>query len=71
MSKVIRPTIRFGENQYKLIQAKLDELDVSFQRYAIELICRDLKVPVNEFDLIIDENQLSVDDIEALVKGQS
>ncbi len=63
MSKVIRPTVRFGENQYKLIQAKLKERDVSFQTYVVELICRDLDVPVKEFQLTTDKNQLSWDDV--------
>ena len=59
--KKIRPTVRFGENQYKLIQAKLDERDVTFQQYCIELICNDLGVPVKEFEAA-DENQISLFD---------
>ena len=61
--KVIRPTIRFGENQYKLIQAELKARNVSFQVYVNELICRDLGVPLHEFETTVDEGQLSVLDV--------
>lgn len=59
-SKKIRPSIRFGENQYKLIQKRLDERGVSFQQYCLELICQDLNVPVKEFQEV-DEKQISLD----------
>ena len=59
--KLIRPTVRFGEQQYQLIQAKLRERDVTFQRYCLELICSDLGVPVTEFEKLEDEQgQLSL-----------
>lgn len=61
-SKQIRPTVRFGENQYKLIQDKLKERGISFQQYCVELICRDLDVPVREFELIDVDGQLSLFD---------
>lgn len=61
--KVIRPTVRFGENQYKLIQAELKARGVSFQAYVNELICRDLGVPLHEFELTADEGQMSVFDV--------
>lgn len=59
--KQVRPTVRFGERQYQLIQAKLRERDVTFQRYCLELICSDLGVPVKEFEQLEDEQgQLSL-----------
>lgn len=60
MSKKVRPTVRFGENQYKLIQARLEERDVSFQQYCLELICKDLGVPLQEFELMEEEGQISL-----------
>lgn len=53
--KLIRPTVRFGSEQYQLIQAKLRERDVTFQQYCLELICGDLGVPVKEFERLEDE----------------
>ena len=55
----VRPTVRFGPRQYRLIQEKLKERDVTFQSYCIELICRDLGVPVKEFEDLEAEGQLS------------
>lgn len=64
MSKKIRPTVRFGENQYKMIQAKLDERGISFQRYCLELICQDLGVPIREFEEADNQLSLFKDDVE-------
>ena len=58
--KVVRPTVRFGEHQYRLIQERLAERDVSFQQYCLELICADLGVPVEEFTGA-DPEQLELD----------
>ena len=62
-ANVIRPTIRFGPNQYALIQAELKARGVSFQAYVNELICRDLGVPLHEFELTADDGQMSVFDV--------
>lgn len=59
-SRKIRPTIRFGTNQYALIQAKLKERNVSFQAYVNELICRDLGVPLQEFEEAPAKGQMSL-----------
>ena len=59
--KQIRPTVRFGERQYQLIQAQLQERGVTFQSYCLDLICRDLGVPVKEFEQLEEEQgQLSL-----------
>ena len=60
-SKKIRPTVRFSERQYELIATKLKERDVSFQQYCLELICKDLDVPVGDCeDLRDDLEQLDI-----------
>lgn len=66
MSKVktVRPTIRFGTNQYKLVKEKLDQLDVTFQEYAVRLICDDLGVPSEEWKLLEKaDDQISLFDV--------
>ena len=62
-ARKIRPTVRFGTNQYTLIQKKLKERGVSFQAYVNELICRDLGVPMQEFETLADESQITLFDI--------
>lgn len=59
MAKKIRPTVRFGEEQYKLIQAKLDERGITFQQYCLELVCNDLHIPIHDFEEI-EEGQMSL-----------
>lgn len=63
MTKKIRPTVRFGENQYKLIQARLDEKGISFQQYCLELICNDLDIPIREFEDVEGQMSLFDDDV--------
>lgn len=57
-----RPTVRFGERQYQLIQEKLKERGITFQRYCVELICADLGIPPKEFEMISDDRQISLFD---------
>ena len=63
MVKKIRPTVRFGKEQYKLIQAKLDERGITFQQYCLELICNDLDIPIREFEDVEGQMSLFDDDV--------
>ena len=69
--KVVRPTVRFSEDQHRLIQAALQERGVSFQVYVNELICRDLGISAQQFEAAEAEGQLSVFDVTEDDTGSS